>query len=412
MIGQESINVDGIRTSEGVLRASSARLDSWIEREAFRGWDPFDALNSPLLNRLTFGSRRLAQIWVQLLKYMPINLRPLLRVPKEYNPKSMGLFLASYWRKYLFDKDPVQLQRARFFAEWLSSHCSPGYSGACWGYNFDWPNRAFFAAAGTPTIVNTAFNGLAFVDLISRPQPAGVHDWAVPPINVAQSACDFILNDLWADRPASDERCFSYTPLDRRLVHNANVLGAWLLAEVASRTFEPELRRCSVEAARFTARRQRADGSWPYGEASNDNWIDNLHTAYVLTGLKRIGDLLEVREFDHVIERGYSFWKQNLFVQDGTPKYFPHSIHPIDTHSVAQAILTFLAFADSDGDGVERARALALWAIRHLQDKRGYFHFQVHRTYTIRIPYMRWTQAWMQRSLTELLACEHSGHAG
>ena len=72
------------------------RLETWIEGEKFAGWDPFDALNSPILSRLTFANRRVGQIWVQLLKRSPVNLRSLLRVPKGRNPKAAGLFLASY----------------------------------------------------------------------------------------------------------------------------------------------------------------------------------------------------------------------------------------------------------------------------------------------------------------------------
>src|SRR6202012_1073457 len=35
------------------------KLDAWIEGQQFRGWDPHDALNSPLLRALTFGNRYL-----------------------------------------------------------------------------------------------------------------------------------------------------------------------------------------------------------------------------------------------------------------------------------------------------------------------------------------------------------------
>ena len=79
--------------------AAAARLDAWIEREGFTGWDPHDALNSPLLKRLSFGNRRLGIAWLQLVKRSPFNLRPGLGVPKGCNPKGMGLFLASYPRK-------------------------------------------------------------------------------------------------------------------------------------------------------------------------------------------------------------------------------------------------------------------------------------------------------------------------
>src|SRR5258708_33552987 len=82
------------------------RLDSWGESERFRGWDPHDALNSPLLRRLTLQSRFAGIFWVQLLKRSPINLRPLLAIPKGYNPTEIGLFLATYSRKHNVRADP------------------------------------------------------------------------------------------------------------------------------------------------------------------------------------------------------------------------------------------------------------------------------------------------------------------
>ena len=139
--------------------AALDRLESWIEQEGFVGWDPFDALNSPILSYLTFGNRRIGQVWVQLLKRSPLNLRPLLRIPKGRNPKAAGIFLASYWRKYLLSQDPRYLERTEFFANWLCAHASKGYRGSCWGYNFDWPNRALLAPRGTPTIVGLLLLG-------------------------------------------------------------------------------------------------------------------------------------------------------------------------------------------------------------------------------------------------------------
>ena len=39
-----------------------------------------------------------------------------------------------------------------------------GFHGACWGYNFDWQSRSFFAPRGTPTIVPTAFAARALCE--------------------------------------------------------------------------------------------------------------------------------------------------------------------------------------------------------------------------------------------------------
>ena len=39
----------------------------------------------------------------------------------------------------------------------LARLSSPGYSGACWGYDFDWQTRFDHFPAFTPTIVATSF---------------------------------------------------------------------------------------------------------------------------------------------------------------------------------------------------------------------------------------------------------------
>jgi len=401
------------RAELDIIAPALQRLDLWIEGQDFRGWDPHDALNSPLLRRLSFQNRIAGIFWLQVFKRSPFNLRPLFRVPKGYNPKGMGLFLGSYTRKFRMARDPKDLARIEFLSSWLLRNVTPGYHGACWGYNFDWPNRAFSAPTGTPTIVNTAFIGRSFLDAHLAldhsvasapvwPPPHTASEAAPSRLAVARSACDFVLQDLNTFRPAEDELCFSYTPLDQRLVHNASMMGASLLASVFCQTAEERLAEAALAAARFTARRQREDGSWPYGEATNDRWVDNFHTGFVLVALKHVAASLHTDEFQEHLLRGYYFWKERMFLRDGAPKYYVEKTYPIDIHSVAQAILTFLEFRDLDPDAVTWAFRVARWGIENLQDPNGYFHYQIHRGYRIRIPYIRWAQAWMQRALTEL----------
>jgi len=411
-LGEGNLRVD--------IRITSAleKLDRWIEDQGFRGWDPHDGLNSPLLRFLSLRARPAGIVWLQLLKRCPVNLRGMLGIAKSYNPKGMGLFLASYVRKYRMTGDERHCAHIAFLAQWLLSNSSTGYEGLSWGYNFDWPNRSFFAPAGTPTIVNTAFIGLAFLDLYlllgkelnwsdlaaaaqstKRIRMLPSCTGAASGLEVARQACDFILKSLNIVRPSPDELCFSYTPLDQRLVHNANMVGARLLAAVFRQTGEPHLRAAALAAARFTSRRQLQNGAWQYGETSNDRWVDNFHTGFVLLALKQIRLCLQTDEFDKHLLAGYQFWKDQMFLPNGAPKYYPTLTYPIDIHSVAQAIITFLEFSDDDCDAVECASRTAVWGINTLQDPTGYFYYQVHRHYTIRIPYIRWAQAWMQRAL-------------
>lgn len=376
---------------------SSQALDFWIEGESFRGWDPHDALNSPLLKRLTVNNRKIGQFWVQLLKRSPINFRPLLGIEKDYNPKSMGLFLGTYLRKYGATHSDADLKKAQFFSTWLAQNQSSGHSGACWGYNFDWPNRSFWAPAGIPTVVNTAFIGLALLDAYKTTKNQA-------DLDLARSSCDFILQDLNKLTVDGVGTCLSYTPLDRRFVHNANVLGAWLLAEVYAQTGEKELMNMALSCVKFALHSQTDEGSWPYGLASNDRWIDNFHTGYVLVGLKRISHFFDLPEIKTAVKLGYQYWHKNLFLKNGIPKYYSNRVFPIDVHVISQAILTYLDFSSIDSGSRDKAIYLAKWVTDHFQHTDGHFYYQQNSAYTIRIPYMRWAQAWMQRALTELLS--------
>ncbi len=228
-------------------------------------------------------------------------------------------------------------------------------------------------------MVNTAFIGLALLDMDELPGPKAALDGELPAraFELARRACDFIVEDLNRYTPAEDELCFSYTPIDKRYVHNANVLGAWLLARVAARTAEPELRRAALASARYTARRLHLEGYWPYGEGAEYAWVDNFHTGYVLVALREISRTLETDEFEEVIQRGYAYWRAHFFTEDGAPKYYPTKVFPADAHSAAQAIWTFLEFADADPQARYQAYRVAKWVIENMQASDGYFHYQI-----------------------------------
>jgi len=385
------------------IQHSLERLEKWVERSSWMGFDTHDALNSQLLRRLSFGNRFLGIIFIQILKRLPINLRPALGIKRDYNPKGMGLFLSSYLKKYQFTGDEIDLLKAEFLIEWLKGNASIGYSGYCWGYNFDWMDRSFFTPAGTPTVVNTSFIASAFLDAYDVTQNA-------EHLHIARSACNFFLKDLNIVH-TNDGMYFSYTPFDERCVHNANALASATLAKVYHYTDETELLDYAKRAMDFTINHQRPNGSWPYGEGSMESWMDNYHTGFVLEAIADFTNSTHVDDYKSELQSGYRFFRDNFFLTDATPKYYHNRTYPIDIHSVAQSILTLLKLQILDAQAVDFARNVAIWGIDNMQDREGYFHYQIRRSYRIRIPYIRWGQAWMQKALATLIAeasIEHS----
>jgi hypothetical protein len=157
-------------------------------------------------------------------------------------------------------------------------------------------------------------------------------------------------------------------------------------------------------ATRYVVNNQRPDGSWSYGADPKQSWVDNFHTAYILFSLHRIINTTSFgAEFQAALERGYEYWKHNFFLADGWPKYYHDDPYPADAHAAASAIVTFLECRSLDNDALRMAQKVATWTIQHLRDRRGFFYYQRRRFYTIRKPYMRWTEAWMLYALSRLL---------
>ena len=389
------------RRDESRLQSEAGKVDlfqtaydellSWCRTRDFAGHDPFDALNSRLFQATPLAQSRNARFaWTQLVKRSPVDVRGVIRVPAERNAKGVALFALAQLAHYRRVKTEDARRQAKEMLAALWSMKIDGYSGAAWGYNFDWQSRNFFATKEMPTIVATAFAARALVEGDLQDE--------------ARSVCEFITKDLPRTIDSKQEVCFSYAPNSNTRVFNASLLAAEVLASVGKLTGENELLELAQRATRYVVNNQRADGSWFYGADPKQSWIDNFHTAYILFSLQRIINSSSFgAEFQPALERGYAYWKQNFFLADGWPKYYDDGPYPADAHAAASAIVTFLECQSLDHEALTMARKVATWTIQHLRDRRGFFYYQRRRFYTIRKPYMRWTEAWMLYALSRLL---------
>lgn len=378
------------------------RLKVWCREREYAGHDPFDGLNSPLLQRARplARSRAARLLWTQLFKRSPVNLRRLARVPVERNAKGIALFALAALADFRRHGSVETEREARSLVDDLARARLTGWSGAAWGYNFDWQGRAFFAPRGTPTIVPTSFAARALLEAAHAFKDQSY-------LQLARSSCDFILNDLNLSEETEREVCWSYSPLDHTRVFNASLLAAETLCAVGQRTGEKDLLDWAMRGALYVTERQREDGSWAYGADGYQSWADNFHTAFVLVSLSRIrsGTIDEEcrRELERALRRGFEFWREKFFLADGWPKYYHDRLYPADAHSAGAAIVALVELQWLDESALELALRIALWAIHNLQDASGYFYYQRRRFYTVRTPYMRWSQAWMLYALARLL---------
>lgn len=380
---------------EAVEKAALALLE-YCKKENWVGYDPYDGLNSRLVRALPlFRSRTFRLVVTQAMKRSPVNLRPLLLVPKGENPKACALFCSSLIR--LFDCGLVQDESiVRAQLQRLLELRSPGHSHYCWGYNFDWQSRGFFLPKFVPNIICTSFGGNALLDAYKR---YGERRF----LEAAASAGEFLITGLNISEEDAGI-CFSYTPMDRGQVHNANLLGAAFLGRLSSFTDRTEFRELAQRAARFSLDKQRADGSWPYGEDRSQKWVDNFHTGYNLVALWRLADVLNDTRVNEAVERGFRFYIDHFFTANGVPKYYDNRVWPIDIHSAAQSIVSLSELAALDMNAEALADKVCGWVLRNMRHKGGPFFYQKTRLLKNRICYMRWSQAWMLYAMSIFLS--------
>jgi hypothetical protein len=378
------------------LTASVFSLLNYCRENDWAGFDPYDALNSRLFACTPFTKSRICRIAItQILKRLPINIRPLLLIAKEQNPKAIALFLDAFVRLsrlgLLDQEDLVAKMIERLIA--LRSQNSPYW---CWGYSFPWQTRTVLVPRGAPNLVCTVFVANALLDAYKETNDSQC-------LAMAVSAAEYVLNELyWTE--GDSVAGFSYPlPAMKARVHNANFLGAALFCRIYHYSGDEKFIAPALRVARYSANKQHDDGSWDYGELSKQRWVDNFHTGYNLCALQTINSYLSTTEFAPHIQNGYSFYLNNFFREDGAPKYFHNRTYPLDIHSVAQSIITLVSLKEFDDRSLGQAFDVFEWSMSNLWDKKGFAHYHIQPLFKNRISYMRWSQAWMLLSLTYLL---------
>jgi hypothetical protein len=394
-VGKQLEVRDGKSAVKSQIYESIQRLYGWLEQNDYKGYDTFDGLNAKYARPLTFDNKLLRTVLQQGVRRFPLNLRPLLGVAKGHSTKGMGFLARGFMRLHQATGGQVWADKAQFALQWLIDNQSPGYSGACWGNHFDYQSRSFYLPKGVPTIVWTSLIGHAFLDGYDHFQKDRY-------LQVAVSACEHIVRDL-NTYPDGEGCCVSYIPGQNNQVHNANTLGASLLARTYALTRNESYRALAQRAMQYTAQHQRSDASWYYGEKSNLHWVDNFHTAYVLDCFKYYSENTGDHRFEGKLMSGYEYWKKTFFLPEGMPKYYDHKILPCDIQCSSQAIDTLVFFSDRDPESLALAVKVASWTIENMQDRSGYFYYRRYSPWLVnKTPTLHWGQATMMCALAGL----------
>jgi rhamnogalacturonyl hydrolase YesR len=380
------------------LNNAVIKVRSFIEKEKFKGYDPYDTLNTFIpLDKM---GKWVSAIAIQIQKRNPVNIRPLLGIKKGINPKSHGLLLYAYSLQYEMTKDEKAREIMEELFDWLINNYSKGYSGYCWGYNFGWANPIKYVEPYVPNIVATSFVGKGIFQyyLTTKNEKAK---------EVLISITNFLLKDL---PKAETDRglCISYTPVLKDACFNATLLGGEILSKAYSLNGDEELKKKAKSIVDFVISYQLTNGLWNYEvdiETGRELAQTDFHQGYNVESISEICKYagFEEKKYTNSIIKGLEYYRKEQFYDNGQSLWRLPKIYPVEIHNQSQGIITFSLLKNYNGEYLSFANKIAEWTIENMQDKNdGRFYFRKTKNYDIKIPYMRWSQAWMFLALTRL----------
>lgn len=390
---------------------SFKKLKSYCEAEHYKGWDPYDGLNSIVFQVLPYFKN--SAFWrlcvIQGFKRSPMNLRRLFLVPKDYNAKGIGLFLQGYCNliRAIWEKPELIAEigsendlkgKVNQLAELLISLQSKGdFHGACWGYNFGWQAKfLFYFPASTPTVVATNFCATALMEAY---EVTGNKKY----LDIALSSAEFVRKDLHRTEHEGGF-LFSYSKFpNNREVLNASLLGSRLLSFAYKYTGNEEYKELAEKSVCACCKLQEENGSWIYGLSTGQRWVDSFHTGYNLDGLIAYEEQTGDTKYHDYVEKGFEYYIKNFFEEDGTPKYYDTQMYPIDIHCPGQLFVT-LSRLHKYEEYKELAEKVLDWTICNMQDEKGYFYYQLKKGLSSKISYMRWSNAFMFCAISYILS--------
>jgi hypothetical protein len=382
-LSREQPLVDASRARDAARNLSTA-----LEREGFAGVDPYDALASPALRRLAVTplARRAA---IQALRRSPVDVRRLLGVPRLVHTKALALLVSAFARLARAEDDARFGRLSLELAQQLADRAIDAGGGAGWGYDFDVQTRWGYYRRGEPNAVVTAFAVNALLDAVELGGPERFGE-------LARGGVAYARSELLVEE--GDEAFFAYVKGSRVPIHNASLLVASLVARAA-----PDETALADAAVHYSLARQRADGSWPYGDGEGLGWVDGFHTAYVLGALAVWERATGSARARSALDRGLELYLARLIDPDGAARASLDSRYPVDVHACTSAISVLSALAPYDERCLPTAGRVLTWTLENMRRRDGRFAYRRGRLLANRIAYVRWSDSHALHALASYL---------
>jgi len=357
-------------------------LRYWSNRD-FKGWDPYDMLNSKVVQAIIpKNSHFLLWVCIQLGKVLPINLRRAMQVPKTHNAKGVALFISgicNYWHISPKDKPELKKYLDRLIII-LSDLKDPSINA--WGYGFLWVARGGLRfPAGAPNVVVSyyVYSALEKVaNLKDYNPPVNIKDWIFP-----QDLLEVLRRTEFNEGPL-----FSYSGYEgNEGVFNASLFASLIFAKSSEKLDEHD-NRFVLDSIKTVEDNIKEDGSIGYGQKPFQSWVDNHHTLYIIEAASRLNRETHFTFNQQKLDKAILFYRNNFIKDKGFPLFLNKS-YVMDFHALGQ----LLRMREFDLYGYsETKQVLDKWQ-RYF--KKSKYPYRIYKYGTNNLNYIRWTQAFM-----------------
>lgn len=390
----------------GKVNDSLDKLLHWIQVNGDAGFDPYDikGLNDKMLRRmqavsqLGFIDKFYRYFIIELMDaYVPRLLRKWYKVKPKIHATAQGLLFETYLNLYLLREDPDFAAKASHYRDWLIANRSTIYPEFSWGTPFRWRSGDVIYDIGEPFAVVNAWIGNAFYKNYK------LHN-TTEDLEICKSICEFFVNRLHISRISEDKVCFSYSAVKPTFINNANLFVAEFLIRIGQETNNQDYIDLGTKATNYSLSTQLDNGVLPYfgPEEKKALKYDSYHSGYEIRMLYAISKLLEDDKIKGSVQQYFDFYTRH-FLAGRRCLTKANKRYPVDITAAAECLL-LLSQTKEFLSNTNLYEGIIHYIIDQLQSEHGWFIYRIQKPgIKIKIPYIRWGEAWMALALSETL---------
>jgi hypothetical protein len=282
-------------------------ISKYLLTENLLTYDPYDIWKTDIgikIKQLYYKNKYLGLLPAGVLTiydlYINNNLR--LGYKKQEYPIVRAQAVLALLNLYKKERKNIYLEYAKKHIDWLLENSSEGYTGYCWGLNFDWvysSNEIY--DKNIPFSTHTPYPLEALIEYFKITKDKQL----LEPI---KSVFLFLENDIKVMRETNDMLILSYGVEQDRIVTNANSYLMYMYSLLIG--FIPEekeyIENKIYKMYNFLISVQNKNGSWIYQPYDN-SFIDCFHTAFVIKNIYKTNKIVTLLDSNKVIANGYKY---------------------------------------------------------------------------------------------------------